>query len=408
MKIIKQFYPVLFLLVFQISLPNTSFSQAGSSYELLPAPDLWYNDVDGVRTGLRLRGQVPGTFNDGPHRLDFGIWLGTWIPDNPVSYYISFTEPIPGISDLGSEGNIQLTSSYRTGFQQHGIAFNKRWQQGFEEKNYKEITINFRLEDRFDSEYLLFEQLWSEENLVLAGLNFNLRDENAVGRYLVESRNSVNIAGQGSSFISSTLDLQQFVPLNDNFSFRIRTFLGVSSNDAPAQYLYSASFKPSRRWMDSGLTRAKGTIPTPWMEEGIFQVAGGANLRGYLDQDFDRLNEGLNPVFNSFGAINVEFDYPNPIDRSIQNIPVIGGLLEFRSYLFFDTGTSLGITEREEDRVLSDAGPGFMVSVNIPDYLGKNRGIMIRYDIPLWLSNPDDNNHFEYRNVIGIGAVIDL
>jgi len=407
-KIIKQFYPVLFLLVFQISLPNTSFSQAGSSYELLPAPDLWYNDVDGVRTGLRLRGQVPGTFNDGPHRLDFGIWLGTWIPDNPVSYYISFTEPIPGISDLGSEGNIQLTSSYRTGFQQHGIAFNKRWQQGFEEKNYKEITINFRLEDRFDSEYLLFEQLWSEENLVLAGLNFNLRDENAVGRYLVESRNSVNIAGQGSSFISSTLDLQQFVPLNDNFSFRIRTFLGVSSNDAPAQYLYSASFKPSRRWMDSGLTRAKGTIPTPWMEEGIFQVAGGANLRGYLDQDFDRLNEGLNPVFNSFGAINVEFDYPNPIDRSIQNIPVIGGLLEFRSYLFFDTGTSLGITEREEDRVLSDAGPGFMVSVNIPDYLGKNRGIMIRYDIPLWLSNPDDNNHFEYRNVIGIGAVIDL
>jgi hypothetical protein len=160
--------------------------------------------------------------------------------------------------------------------------------------------------------------------------------------------------------------------------------------------------------MDTGLTRAKGTIPTAWMEEGIFQVSGGANLRGYLKQDFDALNQGMAPVYTSMGAINLELDYPNPLDKAISKVPVVGSILKLRSYLFFDSGTSFGLTDMEEERLLSDAGLGFMFSLNIPDYLGKPRGIRIRYDIPLWLSNPGNENHFEYRNVIGIGAVFSL
>jgi hypothetical protein len=56
-----------------------------------------------------------------------------------------------------------------------------------------------------------------------------------------------------------------------------------------------------------------------------------------------------------------------------------------------------------------DAGLGFQFSANIPDYLGKDRGIFIRYDIPLWLSSTVNNeSNFKYRNVVGIGAIFNF
>lgn len=392
-----------------VLLPAFAFAQQSEkNYELLPAPDLWYNDVDGIRVGLRLKGQVPGTFEDGPHRLDLGLWLGTWFPDHPVSYYLSYTEPIPSISDFGSEANLQLVSSIRTGFHQHGLAFNKRWQTGFNEQNYKELSISFRAEDRFDSEYLLYQQLWNNEWLYLLGLDFELSNENRLGRYHVKLSNSINLAGSVSSFLSSENVFQQLIPLSDNFALRARIFGGISTNNTPSQYLHPHSFKSARGWMENGLTRAKGTIPVNWMDNGIFQISGGANLRGYLGQDFDALNQGFSPIYTSMGALNLELDYPNPLNKALKKIPVLGGIISLRSYVFMDTGTSLGLTDLEENRVLSDAGIGFMFSLNIPDYLGKPRGLRIRYDIPLWLSNPGEENNFEYRSVIGIGAVISL
>jgi len=400
--------PLLILGVCITAPMEVSGQNSGKSYELLPAPDVWYNDVDGVRVGFRLKGQVPGSFEDGPHRLDLGLWLATWFPDTPVSYYVSFTEPIPSISDFGSEGNIQLFSSIRTGYHQHGVAFNKRWQTGFNEQNFKELSISFSAEDRFDSEYLLYPQLWQNEWLYLLGIQFSVQNENKLGRYVADISNSINAFGSEPSFIRSRIQYQQLMDMGKGFALRSRLFSGISSNNTASQYLFSHSFKPAIGWMDNGLTRAKGTIPTAWMEEGIFQVSGGANLRGYLNQDFEALNQGSAPIYTSMGAINLELDYPNPLDKAISKVPVIGSILKLRSYMFFDSGTSLGLTDLEEGRLLSDAGLGFMFSLNIPDYLGKPRGIRIRYDMPLWLSNPGNENHFEFRNVIGIGAVFSL
>ncbi len=382
--------------------------QKEQNYELLPAPDLWYNDVDGIRLGLRIKGQKPGTFGDGPHRLDFGVWLGTWLPQYPVSYYLSFTEPIPSISDFGSEGNIQLFSSIRTGFHRHGLAFNKRWQTGFNENNFKELSLSLRSEDRFKDAYLLYPRLWIDEWLYISAMDILYQKENGPGLLQAGSFTNINLGGPLPVFVQSKAEIQQLIALNDNFAIRGRLFAGIASEDTPPQYLFSNSFLPAIGWMGNGLTRAKGTIPTSWMDEGLFQVSGGANLRGYLERDFNLLNNGITPLYTSLGALNIEFDYPNPLDKAIKKIPVIGNILDLRSYLFIDTGTSLGLTSLEYEPVLADAGLGFMFSLNIPDYLGKSRGIRIRYDIPLWLSRPGADPHFKYRNIIGIGAVIPL
>lgn len=394
--------------LFLIATNPAQSSAQSQSYELLPAPDIWYNSVDGVRVGGRIIGQVPGSFGDGPHRLNAGLWVGTKFPSNPVSYYLKFTEPIPSLSDFGSEANISLETSYRTGFQDHGASFNKRWQAGFDELNYKELSVGLRAEHRFNSEYLFYPQLWQNEWLYIASVNLNITDEGALGRYLFSISADGNIAGSASEFLRSEISFQQQIKLSDHFTLHSRLYSGFATEETAQEYLFTHSLKSARFWMDKGLTRARGTIPPNWIALGNIQIAGGPGLRGYNKQTIQTLNQNFSPLYTSLSAINVELDYPNPLDRAMRDIPIVGEFINLRSYLFVDAGTSLGLTSFEEDRVLSDAGPGFLFSINIPDYLGKSRGLAIRYDLPLWLSNPGIEKSFKFRNVIGIGAIISL
>lgn len=398
----------LALIIAGITIPKNSMAQNNSSYEFLPAPDAWYNSVDGVRVGVRLRGQVPGTFGDGPHRLNAGLWLGTNFPANPVSYYLKYTEPIPAISDFGSEGSISAKTSYRTGFQSHGLTFNKRWQTGFNELNYKELSIGVRGDYRFNEDYLLYQQLWQTQWLYLTNATFELTNVNGLGRYALSFSADANIAGKVDPFLRSEIVLRQKVEFTEQFSLSGRLYSGFATDNTAPEYLFTHSFSSARSWMQSGLTRARGTIPPSWMQIGNIQVTGGPNLRGYLNNDIQSLNNGNQPLYTSLSAVNFELNYPNPLDKGLKKIPVIGGLIDLRSYLFWDSGTSLGLTTIEEPNVLSDAGLGFLLSIDIPDYLGKSRGITLRYDMPFWLSHPGVENAFKFRQVFGIGATITL
>jgi len=385
-----------------------------SGYELLPAPDVWYNDVDGIRIGILLKGQVPGTFEDGPHRLDAGIWLGTWLPKTPVSYYISFTEPISAWSDFGSEASVEFISSIRTGYHNHGIGFNKRWQQGFDERRYREFGIYNSFEKRFDKEYTPFELLWSDQSKLLTSMMFEVQDDNSLGWYNLTL--GTNFQYLDDFFTVATLTATQRIELNDYWGFRFRIFSGIASDHTSPEYLFSRSMRPAIHWMRNGFTRAKGTIPQPWMQSGKFQVAGGANLRGYISDDIESFkpcdadaNENClnNPnLFNSIAALNAEFDFWNPVSVLLNDVPYASDFLRFRSYLFFDSGKSLGIGGDDPNTLYSNAGTGISLSLNIPDYRGKPRGFVLRYEIPFWLSEPGDEKAFKFRHVFGFGAVI--
>lgn len=412
-KLVDGIFALLVLILALLAKPTESVAQsdttsAPTSYQLLPAPDVWYNSVDGVRVGGRILGQDPNSFGDGPHRLNAGVWLATNFPENPVSYYLKFTEPIPAISDFGSEASISLETSFRTGFQQHGITFNKRWQTGFNEMNYKELSVGFRTEHRFDSEYVLYPQLWQDQWLYLASATFDLTNQNSLGRYHFSLSADANIAGNASHFLRTDIAFRQKAELSEHFTLYSRLYSGLATEDTAPEYLFTNSIRSARYWMNQGLTRARGTIPPNWMQIGNIQVTGGPNLRGYLSQDITSLNNGLAPIYTSLSSLNLELDYPNPLDKAIDEIPIFGGFVNLRSYLFFDAGTSLGLTQFEESRTLTDAGVGFLFSIDIPDYLGKSRGVAIRYDLPLWLSNPGSEKSFAFRNVIGIGAIISL
>lgn len=395
----------LFLL-FLVASPGTSAQD--EPYKFSFAPDLWYNDVDGIRLGLRTFGEVEGSFKDGPHRLDAGIWVSTWIPDLPVSYYLSFTEPIASITDYGNEGSIQLISSIRTGYSQHRLQFNKRWQPGFDEYDYKELAVYFSQSKMFESEYRPFAQLWQTDWTSIIGIQFLLSSEQEGNRFegILDLKQNVN--SESGTFSIGTLELKQKIEINQSFGLRLRFFSGIGSDGTAPEYRFLSSVNSAQGWLHDGVSRAKGTIPQPWLQAGSFHVGGGANLRGYLNQDIDALAMNLTPLFTSMISGNVELEFPNPLGSALNRIPYVGDITELRSYTFLDIGQG-GFVSSDDDittDVLADAGLGLQLSMNIPDYLGKDRGIFIRYEIPFWLSQVDtEESNFSFRQLIGVGAI---
>ncbi|MFY0683506.1 MAG: hypothetical protein JXR20_03075 [Balneola sp.] len=390
----------MFFITIGVFSSNLFSQNTKEPYILTPAPDVWYNSVDGVRLGIRVLGEVEGSFKDGPHRLDAGLWLATNFPTNPVSYYLSYTEPINSISDFGEEGSIQGISSIRTGISSHTLALNKRWQDGFNELKYQEIVFSYSQEKMFDASYRPFPVQWSSSWKSLVGLNAMLHNETDEHTFeaIVDFQQNVNPSSPSFSVLN--IEAWDVYSLSDEFGLGIRVFGGFSSDNATPEYLYTASFAQSVQWNGNGVSRAKGTIPTSWLSNGFAHVSGSGNLRGYTNTKYSDLT--LNG-FNSIFALNTELEFPNPISSSLKK-GIIGDFVFVKSYLFLDAGTVF-----EDNPMLADAGVGLQFSLNIPDFLGKPRGFAIRYEIPFWISDPDNgDSNFEFRNLIGFGAVISL
>lgn len=404
-KLLSSF--ILLLFYFGISFDVKAQQQ---SYELKFAPDAWYNDVDGVRAGLRMRGQMAGTFDDGPHRLDLGLWLGLWLPKMPISYFVRYTQPILSMSQFNSEASYGLQTSFRTGFHRHGLRFNKRWQQGFNEDIFTDISLFTGVHKHVNSEYLPFPVMFQPD--WIGFLTTRMRSQNVTdfGTVLFGISLNSGFIIEDDFFLQAKTEIRYSTKeiISDRLQLRARISAGAESANIPAEYSVLASMASPIEWMDSGFYRAKGTIPTPWLNDGYFQFTGsGPNLRGYAKQDARLLFNGELYSYEFYAAFNFEMDYPNPVDFAFSRIPILGDFLRLRSYVFFDTitGSVYGSAINEGNK--SNAGTGLALTLNVPDQLGNPRGFVFRYDVPFWLSHPSANeNQWRYRSVFSFGAVI--
>ena len=422
MKVLSVLLLICCMLAIQ---PDTSNAQTNEkNYETAFAPDLWYNDVDGIRVGLRMRGQVPGTFDDGPHRLNMGIWLGLWFPKMPVSYFVKYTNPVESWSDFNSEGSYSFLSGFRTGFHRHGLRIDKRWQLGFNEDIYTEAFVYTGAHRHINSEYLAFPLLFQESWVGFLQSGVRKQQVSDFGTSYFQMNVNSGIFDSDQLFLQAKGEVRLSKSIiSDKITARARISAGAQSNTIPYEYWVTSSMSSGIEWMDSGFYRAKGTIPQPWMNAGTFQFTGsGPNIRGYTKRDANFLKEGILHGYEFYSALNLELDYPNPIDMLFSKIPVLGDFLRMRSYVFYDairgsavvtqspdlpTGNKLDIIPVTVEGNLADAGAGFALTLNIPDQLGKPRGFVLRYDIPLWLSDPENgDDHLRFRSVVSFGAVI--
>lgn len=393
--------------------PAVLVAQTNSDqYEVSFAPDAWYNSVDGIRLGLRMAGNMEGEFRSGPHRLEAGFWVGTAFPEKPFSYFVSYTEPIPFITSYANEGNIQLISTVRTGYSYHEVSFNKRWQPGFDELKFKELSLGFSQERMIDYTYRPYPQLWQNDWKSILGLDLWISEKWNKQKFDLQFTLLQNVNEASNYFTVGTIEITEQIFLSDLFKIRMRGFGGYVTEDGAPEYLFGYSFGLPMDWLNNGISRAKGTLKETWLSEGLFSIASGPNLRGYTRHDFEILSNGGIPQYRSIAAFNTEFEFPNYINKKLDRT-ILGDFVELRTYVFGDVGRTfdkedtLNLPTVENSTWVADAGVGLQFSINIPDYLGKDRGVAIRYEVPFWVSEPmGAEKHFKFRNLIGIGAVI--
>jgi hypothetical protein len=398
-----RYRPYLIIFVILV-IPVDVLGQQTEGYEFTFHPDIWYNDVDGIRLGSLIEGRLSGTTEEGPHRMDAGIWLGTWFPSLPISYSLNYTEPVAALSNYANEFNIQLHSSVIEGYQSHGGGIHKRWQQNQNNHNFWQIGIDYRLEKRFDHEYVIFPQLWSNRWKGLIKPNLVHQHMNRFGIFNLNLHSRLNTVDR--FFYTASVTLSQQISLGQNWELRLRGYSETISNDAYNEYRILLGSGPEIGMLNSRISRSKGSIPVLWVNRGLIHFAGGANMRGYQKSEIHSIVENNPRFYKRAAAMNIELDFPNPVQHTISNMDIISEFLSFRSYFFTDFAAAYGHEDSDENGFYSNLGAGLALSFNIPDYLGKPRGFVVRYESPFWLSDPDNNEKFHWRHLLGFGATI--
>lgn len=380
------------------------YGQQAGGYQTSVQPDLWFNSVDGIRVGAELNGWQEGATLRGSHRLDAAAWLGLWFPSLPVSYRIRYTEPVPALSKRESEFHLRLLSMVREGYQKHGAGLVKRWQHGEEYRRFLEIGGSYHIAQRFDHVYLLDRQLWSNEWMGLFSGMIEYQHPGERGYFFFQIESQIHTLE--NPFHAASIQVAKRLELGGGWVVRARIFGGIAGRNSRPEYRYQLSSGTPVQAVEHPITRSRGTIPPDWIRGGWVHHSGGPNMRGFTDLDRAALNRGESRLYRQAGSLNLELDLPNPIQQSIESMEELNDILSFRSYLFY------GIAEvdkgllKDTHGLFSEAGAGIALGWIVPDHKGRDRGLVLRYESPFWLSETRDEPAWEWRHLFGIGAVI--
>ncbi len=371
-------------------------------------PTAWYNDVDGIRPGVRLHGSYLESQQPlGDHTVDFAVWYATRAPEHPFSYQFSLKEPL---RKLGKDIYWQLESEAVSGMAYNALTFSQRWNHY--EGLFKSSGLNLKLEsyNLYDRHYLWNSDFWQGRKLGQLRIDFERirrfpHGQNRwslnftsgyVGTYPEPEPKSPIPFGELSHSIKAhefskiDLTLNYLLDLGHGFGLRLRGTAGYGFGGAlPAQSKFYLTAASPVNWIRNPFYRGRGTLPVQWERAGNVRPAGGGNLRGYQSQlledvDFPSVN-GVPLSGNRLLAANVELPFPWLLSRFLGKMPQLPGRRQFhfKRYLFFDAGAAgWASSDREWNlghTVLKDAG------------LGLNAGFgawTVQVDFPVWLSHP--------------------
>lgn len=387
---------------------GNAFAQqsAISPFETKLRPTFWYNSKDGVQIGGRFL-----MYRDNPElgdlRLYTGVWLNTFFPDIPVSYSVRFENPIPILSAPSEEFTFRLTSSLREGHTRHVIGLRKRIATGRLDDQFVMLKVGLDYYRQFDDEYLLFQNSWSDRQHYLPQAGVYFRNANVAGRYQTleatftgftgTDNHRLNVSGSWVEPLGSYFTLSGAFLFAKHFSENTRP---EHATHYAIEYGYNQHENP---WF-----RSHGPMPATWVRNGIAtNYRQTAVLRGYAKHDIERIKNGTAGDLSDLMVFSLEADVFNPIDAKLRDVSYAGVFMKFRTYLFADVGYVDRFNVPVRESVPANAGAGLMFNFNLPDYVGERRGFTIRWDLPVWVSDPvQGENPFQFRGQFSFDLTI--
>jgi hypothetical protein len=363
------------------------------AYVVTWKPSFWYNDVDGLRFGVRFNGRYKQT-----RLLSLAGWYGP--NSSELDGRFSFSNPLGShatyqMSLMKLEGRIAGEVSLRMFWAKRLTtppAFNLTAGVNYTELPKDKVDYTFRRVDVGDD--IMAVPTWSVGKVNQAYLTFNVNPRGMKWRSLLnyEVRHADEAFGSDVTFTRLQGSLNFWIPSQRGGGLYLRLFQGAflrQEDGKPIEHLFSAFDASPAEQFESFYLRSRGAFPA----EAHYHRPGGGNLRGYYDQP-ERAGKSLL-------AANIEW-------RKAMRLPIIGKLFGNSTLAaFFDTGRLTDLTDSSKQ--LSNAGLGITFNKQWPDewytfIIGTN--YTLRLDFPLWVSEPrlkfngSKEDEFKFRYVL--------
>ena len=366
------------------------FYNPPDAYVVTWKPNFWYNDVDGLRSGIRFNGS---------YRNNYNFSLQTW--------FGAESKKLDGTLKYSPKGGFQQGSNYTIyGGRMEGRSFGTfglTWNKGkylFQGPQHR-VNIGYTFTRLDDPAYAFTEydvdgktvamQNWSagDDGFIDAGYRVNPRGISWQSDLQFNVRAGASALGSDVDFTRLDADVKLWWP-GQAVGVYLRGYAGAfvgNKDDLPVQHTFSAfGADYHEQFLNSRLSRSRGAFFT----EAHYHKPGGGNLRGFYDRP-ELLGDQI-------VSANLEL-------RKNVKLPVLDQLLIRRFLgstemtLFGDVGS---ISQNDKSETLADAGIGFYFQKNLPDKwytFITGTSYRVRIDFPVWVNEPlgsDDNLKFRY------------
>lgn len=370
-----------------------------NKYQVTWRPDIWYNSIDGFKTGLH----IDGEYFRYRHKLDATVWYNTGLYANEaeevgdmLSYRFKYADRLFHRSEWEIDSRYldgttynQLSAHHRfSNGNRIGAGFrsirmhNVQYQNRRELLNNEEGKWNNALNLYFSHPYKYFK---GDGLVKLDARAAAFTSDYQYSWFGMEARNNVNM---GKTVLRTRwmgrIYGGQTIPVMSQL------FLGGASNED---------------MLDSKYTRARGLYPEDWsaMQEGLSQwhVPGGMNIRGY--SQYLATNSSDQDTFFSFSgragtALNGEWDFTSLIPLKT---PKLTRILRLNTYVFGDAGVLW--SDAGNSGLRADAGLGTLWTWKVSK-LSKTEPLQVRVDFPFFMNRipQGEEGYFSLRWLIGI------
>jgi hypothetical protein len=350
-----------------------------NAYQIRYRPGFWYNDVDGLKAGLLLRGGHAGDMA----KRRIGVYYGA------ESDRVDFTISLAKRTKLfGRNGSVVLSGYKMEGRTDVTAKMHFRSRKTLIHPPNHDYTIGFIYHELTNTRYLVDAESYETEPDLGPFFHYRVDPQFDMMSTLFSAGFRLGREWWGGNFdyerFHSSLILRTraaYAPVDA----RLRFFLGLIGGRMPQQQKFfiagGGPLAQERRFF----LRSPGAI---W-EDFNYHQPGHGNLRGYLTGDF-----GVNRLL----AMNFELGIPHPFGYLNKVTGSILGPISIKG--FADVGTILDkqnpnagsprlqtlTDEGVLDATLVDAGLSVRTTLRIPFY-----PLWFRLDLPFYVNHPEIN-----------------
>lgn len=367
-------------------------------YYIYYRPDVWYNDVDGIKAGIAVR----SGFNERRHLVNAKIWYNTGVPVDeredgtgdplPVNFRLNYRHRVGRMLDLN------LASRYIDGLSLNELGLEKNF------GNNNVFTLSGRHMMRDNLRFVYHPELWTQDRHDIT-INTHLIHYYSYFKGSGKIDLGLRTSGLYSDFAYSRASLEVINNTTlGKFQFRTRTFAAVmtGANINAASYIMLAGAN-EEELMDNKFTRSTGILPGEWMgygnQLGNFHMSGGLNIRGYSGFTAVNYNDGdtFAVHYGTRGAsVNAELDFTRLVFRTSN---YYRWMVRPALYAFADAG--ILAHDRGHSDLRADAGLGSTWVIRLRPGVDP---FEVRIDFPLFLNRipSTDSEYVAFRYLIGI------